>query len=233
MNFIIACIVLFHTSSEVVVTKSDIEEVITEYVSAQVNDPEERFEIEFRSIPSSIEIDAREFDLEINPDRGIAFRGNISLPVDIVADGKLERRIVVSMRIRRYADVYMTANTLTRHNTVDESDFVRIRVETTALPDDIITSTGELHNMRTNRIVQEGVIIRSSMLEEVPVIPIGSRVIVEVRSGPVVVTTAGVSREEGRIGDIISVQRDGTYDRLRARVIDSTRVELVSEREMR
>lgn len=233
MNFIIACILLFQSSPEAVVTKSDIEEVITEYISAQISDPEERFEIEFRSIPSSIPVDAREFDLEINPDRGIAFRGNISLPVDIVADGKTERRIVVSMRIRRYADVYMTANTLTRHKPVNESDFVRIRVETTALPDDIITSSDELQTKRANRIVQEGVIIRSSMLEEIPIIPVGTKVIVEVRAGPVVVTTSGISREEGRKGDIISVQRDGTHDRLRARVIDSTRVELVSEREMR
>jgi flagella basal body P-ring formation protein FlgA len=233
MNFIIACTLLFHTSSEVIVTRGDIEAVITEYITAQINDPDERFEIEFRSVPSSIAIDAREFDIGINPDRGLAFRGNISLPVDIIADGKFERRIIVSMRIRRFADVYMTANTLTRHTPVEQSDLVRIRVETTALPDDIVMSMGELHNKRTNRILQEGVIIRSSMVEEIPIVSFGNRVIVEVRTGPVVVTTSGISREEGRKGDIISVQRDGTHERLRARIIDSTRVELVSEREMR
>jgi flagella basal body P-ring formation protein FlgA len=231
MGLIVSILLLFNSS--ITITKIDIERFVSDYVAERLSAEQEPYEIEFRTVPESFELNASEYTLHINPDRGVSFRGNISLPVDVVADGRTNRRLIVSLRVRRYGEVFIASGSIPRHADIDPDQLVRLTVETTMLPDDLVTKREQIAGKRSNRNINEGVILRESMLETAPMIHSGDPVTLEVRRGSVTVTTAAVARGDGAAGDIIQVQRAGTHERLRARVINNRKVVLVNENEAR
>lgn len=219
----------FLSMTQVSVTNYDIEEVVKAYIINHLSGDSEEIEIVFRNVPTRLHFEGERFELAVNPDRGVSLRGNLSLPVDIVVDGKTTQRVIVSVRVRTFGEVLTTTRTIPRGTLYDPHDYIVQRVETTRLPDDVVTAPMQLMGKRTNRVIREGVLLRASYFEDIPVIKTGQVVTVRVQMGNVIVTTPAIARDDGGIGDIISVQIKGRHDRLRARIVDETIVEIITE----
>ena len=91
-------------------------------------------------------------------------------------------------------------------------------------PDDIILDANEITAKRTVRIVSANTVLCSAMLERIPIMRAEDVVNVLVRAGNAIVSVQGVAKQEGCVGDVITVLRTGSHDRLRATIVDSKNV---------
>ena len=156
-------------------------------------------------------------------------KGHVSVPIEVVCQGRVEQMASISVLIRRFGSVLMTARQLPKHHDVAIEDVVAEQVETTTLPEDIVRELSEIEGKRTVRIVSGNCILTSSMLESRPVIRHDDHVALAVRSKKAIVTVQGVAKQDGRIGDVITVQRIGSYERYRGKVIGAHAVEICLE----
>ena len=66
------------------------------------------------------------------------------------------------------------------------------------------------------------------MFEPIPVVNQGSTVTLIMKSNNVTVKTKAIVREDGKSGDVVLVQKKGSRERLKARVVDQHTVELMA-----
>lgn len=209
--------------------QGDVERIVRSYILDNLRREAADAVIEFRNIPESDRLLDDHCSFAVIQDRGLKLRGNVSLPIELTCgDGALQR-FIVSVRVRTFDTVYVAAENILRNENIRRERILPQRVETTTLSNDVVTAFDTLIGKRTNRMVTEGTILRQSMLDDEPVIERGDAVTLTVTSGTVIVSTQAVARQDGVVGDIITVQRSGVHARFRARVIDENTVELVSE----
>lgn len=78
-------------------------------------------------------------------------------------------------------------------------------------------------------MIRQGAILTESMFENIPVVNQGDLVTLLVRTNSVLIKTRAVAREDGGSGDVVLVQKEGSRDRLKARVLDRFTVELIAQ----
>lgn len=106
-----------------------------------------------------------------------------------------------------------------------QGDVVLRRVETTHLAQTYVHDASAFAGRRTQRIIQEGAVLSTAMLEEEPTIHVGDPVVLLTRSAGVRVTVSAVAREDGNKGSSITVQPVGGHQRFRGKVLDARTVE--------
>ncbi len=227
----VLCIGLFTVSGIFLSSgvQEDVEDAVRDYIFGNLRSEAQDIAIEFRHIPESLLMRNNRCSFTIVQDRGLKLRGNVSIPVELTCDDEMPGRHIVSVRVRTFDTVFVAAENLYRNKEIQQENLNPQRIETTTLHNDVVTTVDSIIGKRVNRVVTEGTILRKSMLEEAPVIERGDAVTLTVTGGSVTVSTQAIARQDGRIGDIIAVQRSGTHDRFRARVINEDTVELVSE----
>ena len=100
------------------------------------------------------------------------------------------------------------------------------RIETTDLPSDYCSNLEILNGNRLRRLVNEGTVLRESMLEPLPVIQRGKHITLKLITGHVVLTTDAVALEDGPRGGIIAISKLNSKDRFQAKVVDEGTVEV-------
>lgn len=204
----------------------EIRDTVRQYVLAHVGVPAADVVIEFHRIPESFALAGAPHRLQIDGDGVVKLRGNVCLPVHVVQQGSGDRIIIVTFSVRTFGPAVFAAQAIARHERIGGSTVAVRRVETTSLPKDVLVNAGTLDGMRTKRAISEGIPVCAGMLEPVPLFGAGDPVTVLVKAGNVTLSVKGVAREDGRKGDVVIVQKEGSHDRVKARVIDARTVEV-------
>ncbi|MBP8975454.1 MAG: flagellar basal body P-ring formation protein FlgA [Bacteroidetes bacterium] len=184
------------------------------------------FYIEYRSvnIPSTFQRDGVKFQL-VN-DEGVFHKGHCVVPVEGMQNSRGIGRFMVSIIVHSFEHVYVT-NRMLQPGERLTSEVVSAQIlETTFLPQDVITEGSVLENLETARIIQEKSVLTQSMCKAIPVLNPQDVVTLRIRSGNVVLSSNVVAKEEGYIGKYIKVQSVETRKQYRAKVIDAHTVEL-------
>jgi flagella basal body P-ring formation protein FlgA len=218
---------LWFSSQGRMVLMEEIKQMVTQYIHAAGPPSADEVVVEFRSVPVDISVSREKYELRVATDGLPVLRGNVSLPVEVVCGGATEKRFVVSVKIRRFGNVLFAAKQLSRHAQVGEEDILVQKAETTTLPADILRQPGQLQGKRTSRIVSNGSVICGSMLEAPPLVTPEDRVNLIVRTKSVTVSVDAVAKEDGRLGEIVTVERRGVRGRLKAKVVNEKTVVLV------
>jgi flagella basal body P-ring formation protein FlgA len=203
-----------------------IRKAVESYIAERWDSKREEFLIECRDVPVSIAVSSPAFSVQIGICSVPRLRGYVGIPLEIVCNGKVERRFAVTAHIRTFATVVAASRQLLRHERITIEEQTSQRIETTGLPDDLIFDETEIRGKRAARIIAASTILCRSMLERVPVVKEEDAVTIAVRSGNTTVKVQGVAKQGGCVGDMITVQRSGSHDRLRATVLDTRTVML-------
>ncbi|HTY37988.1 MAG TPA: flagellar basal body P-ring formation chaperone FlgA [Bacteroidota bacterium] len=217
MNALLS-IVLFLAVGPAQVNPARIRTAVEEYVALRWAGRQEEFRLEFREVPSGINVSSPEYSLHVGLNSVPKLKGSVSLPVEIVCNGTVERRVLVSARIRTFATVAITKRLLQRHQEIGSDDVGFQRVETTTMPDDVVSRAQDLVKTRAGRIISSNSVLCRSMIERTPVIKAEDAITISVRSGKAIISVQGVAKQEGCVGDVIMVQRAGSSERLRATI---------------
>ncbi len=170
-------------------------------------------------------------DLEIRPvllrAKG---RGPVHVALELFRGDERISRKVVTVDLQIFQDVLVTTRRFNRHEEIDPDFLVYERINTRSLSDRPFSSPDAVIGSRTKRIIQEGEPLLTSMVEEVPVIGRGDKVLLIVTVGGVSVSARGTALQDGAPGDLISVRNDRGGKRLPCTVVSAgvVRVEMTS-----
>jgi flagella basal body P-ring formation protein FlgA len=224
-TIIAVCVLLVQVSAQT------LQQVITEKVRAYVSFQAQQrtldsVRIEFRSLPMIPASIVEPVSCEIVPSSVPIFRNGCTVLVDLVNGQKVVYRIPVSVRVRTYGTVFVTTHQIDRHQTVGPDDLVECFIETTTLAEDVVRQSEQIKEKRTSRIINARTTMKLSMMEAIPLISANDEVSLIVHTGNVRLSTKAIAKDAGSEGSVISVQKVGSHEKLRARVIDSKTVEL-------
>lgn len=147
-------------------------------------------------------------------------RGDLVVYVQELKEGSSVRTFPVRVSVRTFGPVVVLKHRVDRHHTISEKDLKVVRRETTFLPRDIVRSPKEAIGLRTKGIIVAGTVLRKGLLEEPPVVRRGDRVTMRVVLPGILVEAEGEAREDGRIGEIISVRNVRSGKVVMGRVVD-------------
>jgi len=183
--------------------------------------------VEVYDLPEGIEVLREGVTVRVDAPWNQRPRGSMRASVEVAAAERVLRLISVRVVVRTFGDVLVAEKRLDRHAVVAEGDVVVQRTETTRFADEPMMRTAQLHGMRLKRMVRPGTLLVQTMFEPVPLVVMGREVNIVVTAGGVRVATAGVAREDGARGDLITVRPKGRREWVRGRVVDATTVEMV------
>ena len=226
MHCVLMLLFLWFSSRGKLVLAEEVRQVVAQHIRALGPASPDEMSIEFRKVPDDIQASSETYELRVIEDGHPALKGNVTLPVELLCHGAVERRFTVSVKIRRFGDALFAVRQLPQHAQLSGEDVLVQRVETTNLPGDIITRESKLQGMRTKRIISRGGVLRENMFETQPLVKPEDNVNFVVTTKTVRISVHAVAREDGREGDVVGVVRQGSRGMLKGKVVDQRTVEL-------
>jgi flagella basal body P-ring formation protein FlgA len=211
---------------EAVVHPDRVKQAVERFVASRSGDDAEETEVTFVGPLKEISVPGGEPELRVAAADGREYRGSCTVFVEVLVKGKVERRVPVSVRVRTFGKVLVSTRMMERHETVGDGDFDLRRVETTSMRSGLVRSGEQLVLKRTSRIVPPGSVLYESMLEPLPIISRGDVVTLRVLANGVVLSVPATAREDGCLGEQITVQKIDSHVRLRGKVSGPDLVEI-------
>lgn len=212
--------------SDTDIQSSHIEQFVEKYIRSYISDSTKEVVVEFRNVPNGITAPCDEYRLRIADESGKTFRGNFSLPVEIICDGKVYRRLVVSVKVRTYENVLVASAFINRNENIQTDKVISKKIETTTLPNDVIKEISQLNGKRTRRIINEGNILFGNAFENQPTVRRNDILDLVVNSKSIKLATRVIAKEDGSINDVIAVEEVDSRKKLKAVVLNNKTVEI-------
>jgi flagella basal body P-ring formation protein FlgA len=150
--------------------------------------------------------------------------GLFTVIATITRDGRQIESGQVSLRIRKFADVLVTTDNLSRHDAPAPNKFTLQRTDITSLREQPVTAFEEIASLRMRRNLAKGQILTTSAVEPVPDIEVGREVAIQCSNGQFTVTTTGTAQQSGSAGDLIRVKNRASGKTIQARILDNSTV---------
>ncbi|KAB2925970.1 MAG: flagellar basal body P-ring formation protein FlgA [Bacteroidetes bacterium] len=218
-------ILMLQTAPPAHVTADDFASVLGPYVRETAGSGGVHAEWSFRTVPSGVTAPSGRYSLRVAGTAPVSPKGHVGVPVEVVSGGKAVRTVVCSIYIRTFEDVYVAVRPLRKHEELSADVLAVRRIETTTVADPYPV-LAPVTGYRTRRMVSPNSVIRTSLIEELPAVRRDERVSLLVRSSNLTIGASGVAKDDGRIGEVIPVQRAGTKELVRAKVVGQQIVEV-------
>lgn len=177
----------------------------------------------YDKIEFSILNNVKNQNYKIDESRELKFKGATAyLPVKY-SDGNKAVNSILTLQIKLYKKVPVAIQEIKRKEKIDANSYSVQTVEITSLKNPEVMTLEDLNSIRAKSLIKEGQVITKDLIEEIPVIQSGSRVIAECVKGSVVVSTEAVARQDGKVDEVIDILT-ASNEMLRAKVINSQKV---------
>jgi flagella basal body P-ring formation protein FlgA len=152
--------------------------------------------------------------------------GNIAGTMVFFAHGQETRKIRFSARVDIYADVLVPRHFLKKHHEIQADDIQFANKNIAVLPQDVITEEKEVLGKRTTLSINNQEVLRLSLLEPLPLVNKGDRVILLIENDQFKITALGEVKEVGRKGDRIKLINLSSKKEVSGRVLDANTVQV-------
>jgi flagella basal body P-ring formation protein FlgA len=152
--------------------------------------------------------------------------GNIAGMMVFSANGQEIRKIRFSARVDIYADVLVSRHFLKKHHEIQAGDIQIANKNIAFLPQDVITEEKEVQGKRTTLSINNQEVLRLSLLEPLPLVNKGDRVILLIENDQFKITAMGEVKEVGRKGDRIKLINLSSKKEVYGRVLDANTVQV-------
>ncbi len=162
----------------------------------------------------------------LNPDDFNLSGNMIYVPVRVVNKSGRIFRSILSVRLKLYKDVVVAVKQINKKENLIESDFALEKKDITKISGTPLYSLKDINSFRSIVSIRPGDVIIKQMIQQIPVVNIGDRLHAEYTYGNVVVTMDVYARQEGVVGQVISVI---TSDKkfFKAKIINSKNVIII------
>lgn len=207
----------------VVERKSNIlsQEQVQQIISAYLTENSAKLpktEVRFASIraPETLTLPAGKLSWKVTPSRP-GIMGSNSFSIALFVDGKPAGTCVVRGRLEAVAEVVTAAATLHKGDLITDSNIVLQRQDI-GDTDNPIMAKEEILGKQVARTVNAGVILKREHIVLPPVIKDGEMVKILAQKGTLHISTSGVAKSDGRLGETIAVKNVSSNKIIHCRV---------------
>lgn len=222
LNYILSFFLLV----EITFHSSDFKTKVEEYIFSKLNQKKENVTFEYLNVPEKVTVQSSNANLQVADISSSQLKGNVTIPVNIVSDGKILKKVYISLKIRIFDTVFISKKSISQYQIFTYDNIEKKRLEITGYEEPVKIES-EIIGKRANRYITEGKIITSNLVENVPIIKSGQQIHIISKVNSVIITALGIAKEDGRKGDIITVENTSSGAKLKAKVIDKENVEII------
>lgn len=177
----------------------------------------------YDKIEFSILNDVKQFNFKIDESRELKLKGGTAyLPVKY-SDKNKSVNSILTLQLKLFKLVPVAVKEVKRKEKIDANSYVLRSVDVTSLKYSKAAFVTELNSVRAKSLIKEGQVITKDLIEEIPVIQSGSKIIAECVKGSVVISTEAVARQDGKVNELIDILTTSN-ELLKAKVINSQKV---------
>jgi flagella basal body P-ring formation protein FlgA len=158
--------------------------------------------------------------------RNTALSGSLPLTVTLKVNDEVEKRMMVTAMVEVLVNAVVTTRPLGRLKPIEESDVEVRPVDVSGLPADYIADPEAVLGKRTRRLLDANTVLRPDLVESQPIVKRGDRVRIIVESVGMRITAVGEVKQNGCLGERISVANLDTNKVIQARVVDTQTVKI-------
>ncbi len=164
--------------------------------------------------------------IEISDDKNFRLNKNFAyIPVKVYDENNFASSSLLTVRVKLYKKVLMACQKIERNSNLNNAMFTSQLADVTMLNGSPVTEEKLLNDFRTKILVKEGSILFEEMIEPVPLIYKGDKIVIHAGKNGVDISLNGIARQDGCLGDVISVQSDRKF--FKAKIIDKFNLTLV------
>jgi flagella basal body P-ring formation protein FlgA len=204
----------------------DLEKAINNFILTYGKYKKENVLIEYKNLPEKVILNDQNVKLEISEAADIYYVGNTIIPINFVSNGKIIKRLPVSVKIRTFDSILVAAKKIEKNEIISTESIKKKWIETTYLYSQGIKNELECIAKRAIKYVPPGQPLTLNIIENLPIIKKGTPVKIVAKINRVVVSTWGIAKEDAKVGDTIEIEITNSKTKLKAKVIDKETVEI-------
>ena len=202
------------------ITQSDLSECAVSFIKDMMPWEEDDVTITVQSSQNEITLPEGELELLPSCSNNIKFIGNTSVTVEVIVNGSSIRKTNVSLKIQVFSEVLVAKSNIQRGDPLTTENTGLEKREIKQYSNNVFTDTGIIEGKVAAVNISNGTIINERLLEIPLAIHSGDTVTIIATTGQVEVRAEGKARQNGRMGETISVVNTGSGKKLQATVID-------------
>jgi flagella basal body P-ring formation protein FlgA len=152
--------------------------------------------------------------------------GAMAVTLSFFQEGRLVQKLRLRVRVEIQGLVVAARTGLRRHQEVGENDVHLIKKNLNLLPPDVLTDLREAVGKRVTQAVNGQEALRSSLVEPLPLVKKGDRVLLIIDNSHFKITTFGEVKEECRRGDWVKLMNISSRKEVHGRVVDAHTVQV-------
>jgi flagella basal body P-ring formation protein FlgA len=184
--------------------------------------PWERDQIKIRSVKYNqrYRLPSGKLDLLVSAPKHTDWIGAIAFRVDVFVKGRRVQRLSVPAHIEVWSDVIVAAKPLARRQPIGHDDIKIQRMNLSRTPKNIIVRKDQVIGNRTTSAIAMNAILCTDDIEMPPAVSRGDVIQLLAESPLLRVTTKGVAKDKGAVGDRIRVLNLRSKKMIYARIVD-------------
>jgi flagella basal body P-ring formation protein FlgA len=153
--------------------------------------------------------------------------GNLTIFMDILIDGNREDNIRISGEVAVYETILCAGRDLAKGERLLETDVYSARKNIFDLREDVAGTQQEIDKKILKTNLKKDDYIKSSCLQEIPLIHKGERITLVARRNTLLIVTSAISKEDGYADQMIRVENIGSGKIVRGLVKERSTVEVI------
>lgn len=200
-----------------------VEQSIHKYFSKEYNIPSQSIAVSFKRIPELSDL-KNNHQLKLQNPRGKFKTGYQTIWLEVYEKNIFQKKFPVSFSITIKQKV-VTAKRKIKPGQKFNDELVDISEQSISCKlGNVYTSLKEIYNLESSRFIKQGAIITRNMVRPVSVLENGDKVEIMMNVGNVSITTTGVAKGYGQIGEKINVICESTGEKLSGIIYSPTLV---------
>jgi flagella basal body P-ring formation protein FlgA len=211
-----------HRELSIISLTKKIEELLMDSISWSKED------VSFSLMDSGvIKISPEGFELSIEQIRSPYKRGNMRISL-LITQPNFRRVVTVKAFLKVETEVYMATKELIRGDKLTTNSLALKKMDISTVAFKPLDKTCTIAGLKVKNIVRNGALLNTRFLLEVPTVESGSvvRIIVPMSTG--FLSTKGIARQNGKVGEMIAIENIDSKKIIRATVVKSGVVKVVT-----
>ncbi len=204
-----------------VVEAEDIAQILEDHLRTKVLDPRKSLAVRDLQGYEPITLPPGPYTCELTVPDSVSRGGAFAATLSFFQEGRLSGKTRVRARAEIHGFVVAVRNGLRRHQELGEKDVLLVKKDINLIPPDAITEVKEALGKRMTLSLNGQEILRQSMVEAIPLVKKGDRVLIIIDNERFKITTLGEVKEEGRRGEWVKLMNISSKKEVSGRVIDA------------
>ena len=212
--------------SYVEITKEQIRKIVLDFIYERIPWDRDMTTVKNVVVRNSVILPKANITYRVIPPQNMDFLGTVPLSIIFDANGDFQKKVWATVNIEVLAEVVVTKRPLPRYKPITEQDIHLQKRNLAGLPSGMITDCDDVLGKRTKRSIKSNMVLRSDLIESIPLVRRGDVVLIIAESDGLRITALGKVKEKGRRGERVRVENIDSKKAIYANVMDASTVKV-------